>query len=1305
MMSVPFRYPILFLGLSLFSCAVSASPGDEVFKDAEEAYLKGDFASGTKKIEEVIASNPGDFDLAGRALHRLCLSEYAQLVSRDWPSGGFPKSLFRVSGTDHSRMWERLSEYLQEAFVEFGRNARAGGVYPFPPPRALESLWRKRRDYPLTPLQDVSTTSAERILALRGAGYLENDSAAVIDASILLYFIHKEAKRYNEASKLVDALVEAKNKQVDWLLARAKFHARIKSPRTEVLCRHLFAKLDNPGVDQSLAKASERAKDLRAFFLPPSREKILPGQAWINQLTLETDDPAWQSFADGFVQGMEEQIDLWIQGTFSDEEDKVYLLRKDGAGSAVRWNVIDDRLKSLDRESLKPLRKLQEKRVRSDPRSLDTATSNQEGKLSLFRRYPWSQSAQKSLLAYARKELQAGHGQAAYSAFKEVIEHTLDESLAKNARVGSWLSLSQMGLREELTGELDEHAGQAFPWMNEQLSAEEIGKVLRKGETADGPRKLPKALSDLRIHSLRLPVCRLWNSSNYRYCSGIEFLALQDTGSGLLASTRNLLARYGPGKTNQALWSQTSPVQDSRSLGRPGKFSPAVSDGVVYTRWGYGADPDQLIAMDLESREILWSLNASGPQNSGRKIPLGNPVLSGGQLFVASAWSNRSGSSVYTFRLNCIDAASGEIAWTSDQEVLLPMSRGSSSYEGVYGDCITVDRGKIYCSPGTGFVARFDARIGRMEWMRNYRPLSLGQMVADSMGTAPVLHGDVLFCLPRDSNTLSAINSRTGELVWDSFLALPKEILGIRSGRILVRGLTGLIAFDAGDGKVIWEAPYPEDFLRQAYLQGSSIYLATQDKLHRYEAETGIERETLDLSVGQSTLYHFSLIGENAYLVGDHPSLSETKDELDSKGAGELLWELPANNAKAFHSEDLDHNKSKLILFHNEVLSCRQAAGGKILWEKFVYPSPEDVYFHKGKAIMVFVKKSHDLLLEAYDLEKGSIEWKLSLPRLRSGHGSIYGRSGKYFYGRDNTDGYVLADLDKGEVIHENRVSRRNGNVKAGFGGGRVHFMIIPAYRTNLEWLSWDIAKNEFKGENQPLRGVDENQDKTFDRIQGNYLEDAYYGPDHCYFVNRQDLGTREYVAYRADYKDRAVRVVARSPQKIKLKAPYFFLQQEQTETNRKKRTHTWKVRKADDPKYAHSVDLGHSWDGQSVLHHGLALEVRTPVRNENHYMVQGHDLVSKKLVFTHSSEGAERMGVLPAGPDRAIVYEYKRNDRNTAPYFKLIPYDLSTGEAGQAINLDYWSVARHNPHQFQLVGNLLLIREHQTLRAWNVSF
>ena len=492
-----FRFLIPSIGLAFFSQAVSASPGNEVFKDAEEAYLAGDFELGTKKIEELIVSNPGDFDLAARALHRLCLSEYAQLVSRDWPSGGFPKSLFRISGKDHSRMWERLSEYLEEAFLEFGKNAREGGVYPFPPPRALESLWRKRRDYPLTPLQDIPTSAAERILALRRSGYLENDAPAVIDASILLYFILQNAKRYNEASKLLDDLVGAKNKQVDWLLARAKFHARIKSPRAEALSRQLFAKLDNPGVDQSISKASERAKGLRETSLLHPREKILPGQSWINQLTLETDDPAWQSFADGFVQGMEEQIDLWIQGTFADEEDKVYLLRRDGSGSAVRWNVIDDRLKSLGQDSLKALRKLQEKRFQVDPRSLDPGSSTQARKLSLFRRYPWSQSAHKVLSSYARKELQAGRGQAAFSAFREVLEHTLDESIAKRARVGSWLALSHLGLREELTGELAEHAGKSFPWMKKELPSEEIGKILAQGSTVKNKVKLPEKLAGL----------------------------------------------------------------------------------------------------------------------------------------------------------------------------------------------------------------------------------------------------------------------------------------------------------------------------------------------------------------------------------------------------------------------------------------------------------------------------------------------------------------------------------------------------------------------------------------------------------------------------------------------------------------------------------------------------------------------------------------------------------------------------------------------------------------------------------------
>jgi hypothetical protein len=105
---------------------------------------------------------------------------------------------------------------------------------------------------------------------------------------------------------------------------------------------------------------------------------------------------------------------------------------------------------------------------------------------------------------------------------------------------------------------------------------------------------------------------------------------------------------------------------------------------------------------------------------------------------------------------------------------------------------------------------------------------------------------------------------------------------------------------------------------------------------------------------------------------------------------------------------------------------------------------------------------------------------------------------------------------------------------------------------------------------------------------------------------------------------------------------------------------------------------------------------------NENPYMVQVHDLISKKLIF--SILPRKPSGWASCLPGRAIVYEYKRNDRNTEPYFKLIPYDLSTGEAGDEINLDYWSSARHNPHQFQLVGNLLLVREHQTLRAWRLA-
>ncbi len=1287
-----------------FTWSLFAASSGEVFKEAELAYQKGDFEVGTSKLEELISTHPGDFELASGALHRICLSDYAQLVSKDWPSGGFPQSLFRISGKDHSRAWEKTSAYLEEAFLESGRHEGAGGIYSFPPPRPLESLWRKRRDYPLTPLKDVSVSAANRILALYRSGYLENDSLPVIDASILLYFIRKEQKRFFEASALVDQLVEARNGQVDWLLARAKFHHEIRSPRSSALCRELFAKLDNPGVDQDFAKASIRAQSLRdslSFSVP---EDLIPGQAWINQLTSENEDPSWKTFRDGFVQGIEEQIDLWIQGTFSDDEQKVYLLRRDAMGSAVIWKVMDEHLKSLGKGSLQSLRNLQQKRYLADPRSLDAGFSTQARKLYLFRRYPWSDSAQGGLLDYARKELQAGHGHSAYSAFLDLIDHSSDPTVVRRARVGSWLANAQMGLGEEVRSAIKKNAGKTFPWMNEKLPAEQIGRILAR---TVGPLKKTTSsasLADLNLHFLRLPACRLWNASNYRYCSGIEFVTLQESKRGLIVSSRNLLARYGKGNPDTPEWVQISPLQAGRSVGRPGRFRPALSEDRIFTRWGYGADPEKLVAMDADSREIIWSLDVSGPKDAGRRIPLGNPVFSGGQVFVASAWGKHGASSLFTFRLSCIDGMTGEVNWYADQEVLSPMTSGrGNSFEGAYGDCLTIRKGKIYCSPGVGFVARFDARAGRLEWMHNYKARSLSQMETDTLGSAPLVEDELVFSLPRDSNSLSALDTRTGELAWKSFLPLPKHILGIRSKRILIQGLTGLWALDSATGKALWQVPYPENFLRQVYLQGSSIYLSTEDKLYRFEAETGIELETRDLPEGHSDLHHLAVMGSDAYLIGNRPSPVK-RSEFILKGPGNELWQGPSPNAKAFHSETIDSNQSKLLLYRDEVLSCLEGDSGEVIWENFFFPSPQEVYFHEGKAIVVSPKGGSGIRLEAFDLKTGGSEWKLVLPRLRSGHGSIFGRSGKYLYGRDNTDGYVLVDLGLGRVILENRVSRRNGNVKAGFGGGRVHFMIIPAYRTNLEWLSWDIDRNTFEGEKEPLRGVDEDASRTFDRITGNWLEDAHYGPNHCYFVNRQDQGKREYVAYRANYGDRGVRVLARNPGKIKLLAPFLFLQGGQSEENRNTRTHTWEVRKADDVAYSHSLDLAHAWDGKPLLHANCVVEVRTPVRNQNPYLVQAHDLVTKKRVFRHSSEDAERMGVLPAGPNRVLVYEYRRNKRETEPYFKVIAYDLATGLAGAPIYLDYWNAGRHNPNDLRLHGNLLLIREHQTLRAWKIS-
>ena len=1309
-MAVPFKAWIILAILSLtgVGCFISAEAvpkrdWEKIFEESDKAFVEGDFKRGTQELNDLIASHAGDFELATRALHRACLSEYLELIANDWPSSNFPRNLLGQAGGNYGKMWRLISEYLEEAFLEVGKFAGGNEIYEIPPPMVLESLWRRRGNFPLTPLDNLSDEPAERIMTLRRLGFVSDNDPAVIDASILLVFLRKHQKRFLEAYNLVDELVATKNQQIDWVLSQARLHAETRSPHAGALTRKLFARLEAPGanLNATTAKAANRAKRLNL----PSIEKpvnvpVPAGEGWMGQMVPDLENRSWGRVAAGLVENIEAEIDLWIQDTFNPEQRRMFMVRSDDTGSAMTWNVLDEQLKSLGAEKLQKLRQLQEKRCSIDPRARNPDKAGQKDRLSLYRRFPWAQTAHRGLLLYARQELESGRGQSAYSGFSDLLEHANDPDLLKRARVGLWLATAQLGRTDELSRLIAETGeDRIFPWMDGEAQAGEIQKRILDGSPPPAIKVPATPLPDLQVQVLKMPARQLWPQMSYRSSPGLEFVDLQKVGSNILASTRNLLALYDANKDGGPAWTNLSGGQRSRSVGRPGRFRPIIRNGMIHTRWGYDADPSMLVGLDAGTRNILWSLDACGPREARRKIPLGNPVLSGGQIYVAAGWEGHhaNGTGGFNLRLSSVDAASGTPVWHADLNL---QWQDNFSHSNVFGDSLTVHEGKIYCSPGTGYIGRFDARDGRMEWLHNYASVRADLLQADTLGNAPLIMGDIVVCLPRDTNTMVGLDRRTGNVLWSSSTLLPRQIIGTSDGNVLIRGRLALGAVEIGSGRIRWRVPLLKKMLGRATLQGSSIYSADKENLYRHDAASGIEQEKRPLPKTRNTIRNVSIQERNLYLITDE-TVPDKKNPFASKTTGNAVWEITGTRPQLYHPKAGEPNRGILLVQQDEMMHCIEATpNGRVLWQRFLFPSPSDVYFLQEKAILVFHKGQYDLHLKALDLQNGDVAWELDLPRLRCGHGATYSRMGKYLFGRDNSDRFHLVDLNLGRVVLQNRIDRRNGFAKAGLANGKIQ-VFVTAYNRQLFWLSWDTATDDIEGSNQILKGVNGEPDKAFN----NELNvDVKFGDHACYFISDHGNAYGQHMAYRGDYKDRSVRLIQRNAGKLHLAPPFLMLQEEQTEQNRKNNTRTWKIQRGDNPDYAHSLELANEWTGKPFVTDDRVVEVIPLKKDRNPFTLRIHDLNSRKTIVLQTDQEAEKMGAVLAGPDQILVYAYQRNKHNTKPYFRVTPYDLNSGKAGPTMEIDYWNGTNRHPDEIRVIGNLLFARNHDSLRAWHLK-
>ena len=79
-------------------------------------------------------------------------------------------------------------------------------------------------------------------------------------------------------------------------------------------------------------------------------------------------------------------------------------------------------------------------------------------------------------------------------------------------------------------------------------------------------------------------------------------------------------------------------------------------------------------------------------------------------------------------------------------------------------------------------------------------------------------------------------------------------------------------------------------------------------------------------------------------------------------------------------------------------------------------------------------------------------------------------------------------------------------------------------------------------------------------------------------------------------------------------------------------------------------------------------------------------------------------MGGIPVVSDRILVYDWKKNSRNTPPHFKITLYDLKSGQAGPTTEIDYWQSNNQTPGEIRVAGNLILINDKYSVKAWQLK-
>ena len=584
---------------------------------------------------------------------------------------------------------------------------------------------------------------------------------------------------------------------------------------------------------------------------------------------------------------------------------------EENAGYLEDWTVLDMHLRSQPADKLGSLRAYQEKKLQEDPGNL-TADA-----LSVFRRFPWAETAHRRLLGYADADLARGHLQAAYRSFDDVRIRTANANLRKRADHGCKLSLSNTAKVESQAPDL----------------------ASLKIQTVAPPPILPWRIGERNGQPLRP-----------------EYPELQVEDGYIVLSGRRYLAAYGRSKTDLPKWIRT----EENDIGQcgdstPGSYSPALIDGKVYAR-NLGRETAAVMnVIDLAGGTDLWGMGRYKTQVPGLSTEtppalndyqqfLSKPVLVDGlRLYLSYELGARNPRMYHS--VVAVDVETRNVLWRS----LIKMKSDERPRPHPYGIPPIVHKGFVYAVSSHQTVSCHDLRDGRLVWVHQYsiperHKLSGG---LPRYAASPVVAGKRLICTPLDTTTATfALDLGTGRTIWSNPDVYAVEQIGGHGDTVLVRDELTVAALSVEDGKMRWGHRFEKPIIGRVQLIGDRLYVPTEGMMAALSAGDGtlLGKRLWESKDGPPQAVRID--GDRLFIVGNIPYLDPAKKVLNMAAPKatalklplHLAWSLPADG----HSRPIlpppgSPLSGKMYYVCAGVLTCAEAnPQGGILWQRFV---------------------------------------------------------------------------------------------------------------------------------------------------------------------------------------------------------------------------------------------------------------------------------------------------------------------------------------------------------------------------------